>query len=102
MTMSTRPGERVLAAPEELGLDPRTAFRRAAGALLEQLEGGAGRPVIDLSGTRQVDSAGLGALLLTQREAPERRLAACRRGANEELRFLLVPTKLHELIELAS
>src|SRR5438094_445618 len=43
MTMSTRPGERVLAAPEELGLDSRTAFRRAAGELLEQLDEGAGR-----------------------------------------------------------
>src|SRR2546421_309300 len=47
MTMSTRPGERVLAAPEELGLDSRTAFRRAAGELLEQLEEGAGRLVIE-------------------------------------------------------
>ncbi len=52
--MSMRPGEKVLAGPEELGLDSRTAFRRAATEL------------------------------------------------NEELRFLLVLTKLDDLFELES
>src|SRR5207249_3886256 len=78
MTMSTHPTEKVLAAPEELGLDSRTAFRRAAGELLAQLEEGTGRLVIDLSATRQVDSAGLGALMLIQRKAGERRPRAAR------------------------
>jgi len=45
MPMSTHPSEKVLAAPEELGLDSRTAFRRAATELLEQLGEGAGRSV---------------------------------------------------------
>jgi len=102
MTMSTRPTEKVLAAPEELGLESRTAFRRAATELLEQLPEGSGRLVIDLSGTRQVDSAGLGALMLIQRKAAERRLTVSLRGANEELRFLLVLTKLDDLFELES
>lgn len=102
ISMSTRTTEKVLAAPEELGLDSRTAFRRAATELLEQLAEGQGRLVIDLSGTRQVDSAGLGALMLIQRKAAERRLAVCLRGANEELRFLLVLTKLDDLFELES
>jgi len=102
MSMSTRPTEKVLAAPEELGLESRTAFRRAAAELLEQLAEGAGRLVIDLSGTRQVDSAGLGALMLIQRKAAERRLTVSLRGANEELRFLLVLTKLDDLFELES
>src|SRR2546426_7725447 len=97
--MSMRPGEKVLAAPEELGLDSRTAFRRAATELLEQLQEGAGRLVIDLAGTRQIDSAGLGALMLIQRKAAERRLTVCLRGANEELRFLLVLTKLDDRSE---
>ncbi len=100
--MATRRNEKVLAAPAELGLDSRTAFRRAATELLEQLAEGAGRLVIDLSGTRQVDSAGLGALMLVQRKASERRLMVCLRGANEELRFLLVLTKLDDLFELES
>ena len=100
MVTTSRPTERILAAPEALGLDSRTAFRRAAGELVEQLPEGAGRLVIDLSGTRAVDSAGLGALMLIQRKAAERRLSVRLRGANEELRFLLVLTKLDDLFEL--
>jgi anti-anti-sigma factor len=100
VTGSARRGEKVLAAPEELGLDSRTTFRRAATELLEQLAEGDGRLVIDLAGTRQIDSAGLGALMLIQRKAAERRLTVCLRGANEELRFLLVLTKLDDLFEL--
>lgn len=100
--MSTRPLERVLAAPEEIGLESRTTFRRAAAELLEQMAEGAGRLVIDLSGTRSVDSAGLGALMLIQRKAAERRQTVCLRGASEELRFLLVLTKLDDLFELES
>lgn len=98
--MSTRPLEKVLAAPERLSLESRTAFRRAASELLDQMAEGTGRLVIDLSGTRHVDSAGLGALMLIQRKAAERRQAVCLRGANEELRFLLVLTKLDDLFEL--
>jgi anti-anti-sigma regulatory factor len=102
MVTTSRPTERVLAAPEALGLEQRTAFRRAAGELVEQLPEGAGRLVIDLSSTRAVDSAGLGALMLIQRKAAERRLSVRLRGANEELRFLLVLTKLDDLFELES
>jgi anti-anti-sigma factor len=98
--MSTRPTEKVLAAPDKLGLDTRTAFRRAAGELLDALPEGSGRLVIDLAGTHHVDSAGLGALMLVQRRAAERRQTVCLRGANEELRFLLVLTKLDDLFEL--
>jgi anti-anti-sigma factor len=68
--------------------------------LLDQLPEGAGRLVIDLSATRAVDSAGLGTLMLIQRRAAERRVAVALRGANEELRFLLVLTKLDDLFEL--
>jgi len=100
--MSTRPTEKVLAAPEVLSLESRTTFRRTAVELLEQLAQGSGRLVVDLSGTRQVDSAGLGALMLIQRKAAERRQTVCLRGANEELRFLLVLTKLDDLFELES
>ena len=100
--MSTRPLEKVLAAPELLSLESRITFRRAAVELLEQLAEGSGRLVIDLSGTRQVDSAGLGALMLIQRKAAGRRQTVCLRGTNEELRFLLVLTKLDDLFELES
>lgn len=89
-----------LAAPEHLGLQSRTDFRQQAVALLDRLPEGAGRLVVDLSATRQVDSAGLGALMLIQRKAAERRQAVVLRNANEELRFLLVLTRLDDLFEL--
>src|SRR6476659_6003085 len=47
-----------LLAPEHLGLQSRTDFRQQAVALLERLPEGDGRLVVDLSATRQVDSAG--------------------------------------------
>jgi anti-anti-sigma regulatory factor len=95
-----RPLHKVLAAPEELTLDQRAGFRRAAGDLLTALPEGGGRLVIDLSSTRHVDSAGLGALMLVQRKAAERRVPVSLRGASEELRFLLVLTKLDDLFEI--
>src|SRR5439155_25543427 len=98
--MSTRLMEKTLAAPERLDLESRTVFRRAAGEVLDLLAEGTGCLVIDLSGTRSVDSAGLGALMLIQRKAAERRQVVRLRGANEELRFLLVLTKSDDLLEL--
>ena len=92
--------EKTLAAPLELGLESRTLFRREAAVLLDALPEGSGRLVIDLTATQAVDSAGLGALMLIQRRAAERRQTVCLRGANEELRFLLVLTKLDDLFEL--
>ena len=89
-----------LAAPEHLGLQSRTDFRQQAVAILDRLPEGSGRLVIDLAATRQVDSAGLGALMLIQRRAAERAQAVVLRGANEELRFLLVLTRLDDLFDL--
>ncbi len=89
-----------LAAPEHLGLDSRTSFRQSAVELLEQLPERSGRLVIDLRGTRTVDSAGLGALMLIQRRAAERRQVVVLKRPNDELRFLLVLTKLDDLFEV--
>ena len=89
--------ERGLAAPEVLGLETRVEIRLAAERLLEEMPAGAGRLVIDLTHTREVDSAGLGSLMLIQRIAAERRQPVVLRNPNEELRFLLTITKLYEL-----
>src|SRR5436309_13058307 len=97
--MSTRPAEKMLAAPEALNLDTRTTFRRAATELLEQLPEGAGRLVIELSGTRALDGAGLGVLMLIQRKASERRLTVCLRGAKDERRLLPVLSKVADLFD---
>ena len=90
----------LLAAPEHLGLQSRTDFRQQAVMILDRLPEGTGRLVVDLSATRQVDSAGLGALMLIQRKAAERRQVVVLRSANDELRFLLVLTRLDDLFEL--
>ena len=94
--------ERGMAAPETLGLDTRVEVRKAAIRLLEEMPEGVGRLVIDLARTRHVDSAGLGALMLIQRRAAERRQVVVLRSASEEIRFLLMLTKLDDLFQLES
>ena len=99
---ATHSPARELRAPETLGLETRADFRRAGIELLDSLPDGDGALVIDLTATRAVDSAGLGALMLIQRRAAERRQAVVLRNANEELRFLLTLTKLDDLFRLES
>ena len=97
--VTTQITERELQAPPSLGLETRATFRQAGLDLLEGMPEGAGRLVINLTRTRHVDSAGLGALMLVQRRAAERRQRVALRGATEEVRFLLVLTKLDDLFE---
>jgi anti-sigma B factor antagonist len=99
---SPHDAERGMMAPETLGLDTRVEIRKAAIKLLEEMPEGIGRLVIDLSRTRNVDSAGLGALMLIQRRAAERRQVVVLRHVNDEIRFLLVLTKLDDLFQLES
>jgi anti-anti-sigma factor len=99
---SPHDAERGMAAPETLGLDTRVEIRKAAIRLLEEMPEGVGRLVIDLARTRHVDSAGLGALMLIQRRAAERRQVVVLRSASEEIRFLLMLTKLDDLFQLES
>ena len=98
--METALMQETLMAPEHLGLQSRTDFRQQAVTLLERLPEDGGRLVVDLSATRQVDSAGLRALMLIQRKAAERRQVVILCDANEELRFLLVLTKLEDLFTI--
>ncbi len=89
----------ILMAPEQLGLDTRVEFRRAAIELVEGM-GGGGSLVIDLSATTSVDSAGLSALIMVQRRATSQNLTVSLRGMSEDLRFLFVLTKLEDLFEI--
>ena len=100
--LTTQPNMKNLVAPDHLGLESRADFRQQATALLDTLPERTGRLVIDLGSTRQVDSAGLGALMLVQRRAAERKQVVVLRNVNEELRFLLVLTKLDDLFQLES
>ena len=97
---SPNDAERNLSAPETLGLDTRVEIRKSAIKLLEEMPEGVGRLVIDFSATRHVDSAGLGALMLIQRRAAERRQTVALRNVSEEIRFLLVLTKLDDLFQM--
>jgi anti-anti-sigma regulatory factor len=92
--------ERGLSAPDTLGLESRVEIRKAAIRLLEGMPEGTGRLVIDLRRTRHVDSAGLCALMLIQRTAAERRQTVVLRNPSEEIRFLLVLTKLYDLFQI--
>jgi anti-anti-sigma factor len=92
--------ERGLSAPDTLGLESRVEIRKAAFRLLGEMPEGTGRLVIELGRTRQIDSAGLGALMLIQRRAAERRQTVVLRNASEEIRFLLVLTKLYDLFQI--
>jgi anti-anti-sigma regulatory factor len=92
--------ERDLSAPDTLGLETRVEVRKAAIQLLEDMPEGGGRLVIDLGRTRHVDSAGLGELMLIQRVAAERRQTVVLRDPSEEIRFLLVLTKLYDLFHI--
>ncbi len=94
--------ERGLSAPDTLGLETRVQIRKAAFQLLEEMPEAAGRLVIDLGRTRHIDSAGLGALMLIQRRAAERRQTVVLRSPSEEIRFLLVLTKLYDLFLVES
>ncbi len=91
---------RVVQAPEVLGLEARGEFRDGAVAMLDQLPLKSGVLVIDFSGTRRIDSAGLGAMMLVQRRAAERHQKVVLRHLRDEFKFLLVLTKLDDLFEI--
>ena len=91
------PVQRVITAPAVLGLSTREEFRLAANDLIDELPEGQGQLVVDLGATRDVDSSGLGTLVLLQRRAAERRVGILLRAVGPELEYLLVLTKLDDL-----
>lgn len=92
--------EHVLAAPEQLGLATRKAFRQQALRLLDGLAGGSDPLVLDLQRTRTVDSTGFNALVLIKRDATERGVAVRLRGVRPEVGRLLRWTKLDRQFDI--
>jgi anti-anti-sigma factor len=93
--------EYTVRAPATLTGDTRGQFQSAALEGLRLLgDGASGKLVVDLSGTERVDSAGLSTLVHLQLRAAERRHTVCLRGASEEIRFLLLMTRLEERFEI--
>lgn len=98
--MSAAPS-RVLPAPVNLGLQTREAFRQSATELLDEMPRGNGVLVVDFAATQEVDSAGLSALVMTQRHAADRGQQVMLSHVGAELEFLLVLTKLDDLFQFA-
>lgn len=88
---------REIAAPALLGLSTRVEFRHEANQELDQMAAGDGELVLDFSATREVDSSGLGALVMIQRHASSRRQQIVLRSVGPELEYLLVLTQLDDL-----
>ena len=90
--------EALIRAPESLDATSRVPFKATALEALERL--GDARPdaslVIDMAGTQRVDSAGLGTLVMLQLRAAEHRHDVRLRNASEEIRFLLLMTRLDD------
>jgi anti-anti-sigma regulatory factor len=95
-------GDLLVQAPQALDRHTASEFSRTALAAVERRAALApgGRLIVDLAGTTRVDTSGLDALVLLQQRASEHRLTVCLRGASEELRFMLVLTRLDDRFEL--
>lgn len=92
----------IVLAPPVLNISSRGPFYEEALAALERLGTGApgGQLVIDLRTTNRVDSSGLSTLVLLQVRAAERKHTVALRGASEEIRFLLLMTRLEDRFDL--
>jgi anti-anti-sigma factor len=91
----------VIQAPVDLDGKTRNAFRDKVLAAIEAISSQAGtRIIIDLGATRRIDSAALGMLVMLQLRAAEKRLAVCLRNVSEEVRFLLLMTRLEDRFEI--
>jgi anti-anti-sigma regulatory factor len=99
---TVQPQNRVLQAPENLGLASRELFREQANRLLDEMGQGRGQLVVDLAATREIDSSGLSALVMVHRHATERRQSVILRHIGPEIGFLLVLTKLDDLFAVAA
>ncbi len=86
-----------MVAPPLLGLSTREEFRDEARELLGELPSGRGELVIDFSDTGEVDSSGLGALVLIERHARSTAKSVALRGVSDRLKYTLALTQLDGL-----
>lgn len=96
---ATQATARNITAPEELGLETRLAFREVVTRELAEMPDG-GILTLDLARTVRVDSAGLSALMLIQRQAADRNQRVVLRNPSEELRYLLALTLMTDLFAI--
>ena len=92
----------VVASPTVLDSASRGPFYEAALTALDSLgtDDPGGQLVVDMRLTDRVDSSGLSTLVLLQVRAAERKHTVALRGASEEIRFLLLMTRLEDRFDL--
>jgi anti-sigma B factor antagonist len=92
--------EVVISAPDRLIAENRAEFRsKALGHIDRAAEAGA-VVVVDLQLTKEIDSSGLGLLVLVEKRSRERGLRTVLRGAGEEVRSMLAVTRLEMLFTI--
>lgn len=93
----------VVAAPESLNAQSRLDFRCAAMDCLERvIQLGSKALTIDMSATQAVDACGLGILVLVTKRARARGIATRLLRAHDDVRSLLLLTRLEPLFQFGS
>ena len=86
--------------PERLVADTRAQFRKDALAYLERAAAQSVEDVaLDMSHTTEMDASGLGILVVVQKKARELGVRMRIAGAPQQVRYLLLLTKLEHLFE---
>ena len=98
--LRAEPVNDTLAAPERLVADTRAAFRKEALHYLDRAEAQSVKDFsLDMSKTAEMDASGLGILVVIQKKAKETGIRMRIRKAPQQVRYLLLLTKLEHLFE---
>lgn len=92
--------ETVISSPARLIADCRVAFRSAALDAVERAAKSGSPVIVDLSATLEIDSSGLGLLVLIEKRAREKGLTTVLRKPGKAVRTMLAVTKLEMLFTI--
>jgi anti-anti-sigma factor len=96
----TEIADTVINAPIRLVAEYRADFRAAALKTIERAAVAGNSIVVDLSATVEIDSSGLGLLVLVEKRAREKGLSTVLRRPGTEVRTMLAVTKLEMLFTI--
>lgn len=89
-----------IAAPGRLVAETRAQFRKDALAYLDRAAAQSVKDfALDMSGTSEMDASGLGILVVVQKKAKDLGIRMRITGAPQQVRYLLLLTKLEHLFE---
>ena len=89
-----------IAAPDRLVADTRAQFRKDALAYLDRAAAQSVKDfALDMTHTTEMDASGLGILVVVQKKARELGIRMRITGAPQQVRYLLLLTKLEHLFE---